>query len=117
MDTLLKTEGYASRSEAVRDSLHDFLAERRWRKGLRGNQLGVVVMVYDHDVPGVGDKLTDIQHETKVVMGSVQHWHLDDRNCLETLMVNGPAEQVRTLVERLESLRGVKQVKLIALKK
>jgi CopG family nickel-responsive transcriptional regulator len=116
IDRFLKLERYASRSEAVRDALRDFLAERRWRKGLRGKQLGVIVMVYDHGVRGIVDRLADVQHGVKGVVGSVQHWHLDKRNCLETIMVSGRVELIRKLVSGLESLRGVKQVKLVVVK-
>jgi CopG family nickel-responsive transcriptional regulator len=117
LDGILKTEGYASRSEAVRDAILDFIAERAWRKRLKGKQLGVIVMVHDHEVRGISDRLVDIQHETGNIVKTSLHWHLDEHNCLEALLVSGPAESIRSLAERLESLRGVKQVKLVIVRK
>jgi CopG family nickel-responsive transcriptional regulator len=117
LDRLLELERYASRSEAVRDALRDFLAEHRWRRDLKGKQLGVVVMIYDHGVRGILERLASIQHRAKGVVGPAQHWHLDERDCLETLMVRGRGEEIRELVDKLESARGVKQVKLIVVKK
>lgn len=113
LDRSLKAQGYASRSEAVRDSLRDFLANYRWRLELRGKCIGVVMLVYEHDVLGLNDKLMDIQHESADVISAVQHLHIDAKNCLETLIVNGPAKNIRKLIDRLGALRGVKQAKLV----
>lgn len=113
LDRSLKAQGYASRSEAVRDSLRDFLANYKWRRGLRGERLGVVMLVYEHDVRGLSDRLIDIQHESANIISTVQHLHIDAKNCLETLIVKGPAVDIRKLVDRLGALRGVKQTKLV----
>lgn len=115
LDRSLKAQGYASRSEAIRDSLRDFLANYRWRLGLRGKCIGVVMLVYEHDVLGLNDKLMDIQHESADVISAVQHLHIDAKNCLETLIVNGPAKNIRKLIDRLGALRGVKQAKLVVI--
>jgi CopG family nickel-responsive transcriptional regulator len=113
LDRSLKSQDYASRSEAIRDAVRDFLANYRWRTELEGELLGVVVMVYDHEVGGLVEKITEIQHESGGVVSSAQHLHLDEKNCLETLLVKGPAGEIRKLADRLGALRGVKQVKLV----
>ncbi len=113
LDRALKAQGYASRSEAVRDALRDFLASYRWRSELKGEQLGAVLVMYEHGVRGLTDTLLDIQHESAGLISAVQHLHVDPKNCLEIMIVRGPAEGVRKLVNRLGALRGVKQVKLV----
>ncbi|MBC7218682.1 MAG: nickel-responsive transcriptional regulator NikR [Hadesarchaea archaeon] len=117
LDQSLKARGYASRSEAVRDSLRDFLSEYKYRKSLKGNIIGVLVLVYEHDVRGLTDAIIDIQHSAGEIVNTVQHIHLDHKNCLETSVVRGPANKIEKLVERLEGLRGVKQAKLMIVKK
>ena len=112
LNRVLKAQNYSSRSEAVRDALRDFLAGYQWRQELKGELLGAVVVVFEHDIRGLTDRLADIQHEERGVIVSVQHLHVDERNCLETLVVRGPAEKIRGLVDRLSSLKGVKQVRL-----
>lgn len=113
LDRSLKAQGYASRSEAVRDALRDFLASYKWRQELKGERLGVVMLVYEHDVRGLIDALMDIQHASSSIISAVQHLHVDAKNCLETLIVRGPSEEIRKLVDRLGALRGVKQAKLV----
>ena len=115
LDGALKAQGYASRSEAVRDALRDFLASYRWRQELKGEQLGAVLVVYAHDVRGLTDALMDIQHANRGIIGAVQHLHMDDKHCLEALIVKGQADEIRQLVDRLGALRGVKQAKLVTI--
>jgi len=117
LDRALEAQGYASRSEAVRDSLRDFLASYKWRQELKGELVGVIVLVYEHDVRGLTDALIDIQHASMGVVGTVQHVHLDTKTCLETLIVRGSAKEIRKLVDRLGGLRGVKQTKLVTVEK
>lgn len=116
LDISLKAQGYASRSEAVRDSLRDFLANYKWRQGLKGQLIGVMVLVYEHDVRGLNDALVEIQHSSGGIINTVQHLHLDAKNCLETSVLRGSADKIKKLVERLGALRGVKQAKLIIVK-
>jgi len=113
LDRSLHAQRYASRSEAVRDALRDFLASYRWRSELKGEQLGAILVMYEHDVRGLTDELMDIQHESASFISAVQHLHVDSKNCLEVLIVKGPAEGIRKLVDRLGALRGVKQTRLV----
>ena len=71
------------------------------------------MLVYEHEVRGLTDKLMDIQHENSGIISTVQHLHIDTKNCLETLIVRGPAEHIQKLVDRLGALRGVKMAKLM----
>jgi len=113
LDHNLRAQGYASRSEAARDALRDFLANYKWRQGLAGEQLGALLLAYDHGVRGLADQLVDIQHEHAGIIKAVQHLHIDTKDCLETLIVRGPSRDVRKLVNQLGALRGVKQAKLV----
>ena len=116
LDRSLKAQNYSNRSEAIRDALRDFLASYKWRQKLKGEIIGVVILVYEHDVRGLTDILMDIQHASRRIMGTVQHVHIDTKNCLETFVVMGIAEEIRKLVDRLGTLRGVKQAKLVVIK-
>jgi CopG family nickel-responsive transcriptional regulator len=57
----------------------------------------------------------DIQHANRGIIGAVQHIHLDDKHCLEALIVKGRGDDIRQLVDRLGALRGVKQAKLVTM--
>lgn len=112
LDEVIDEWEYASRSEAVRDALRDFLTEYRWRTNLSRHHRGSVVVVHDHHTEGVTDAMLDIQHELLDLITAVQHVHLSEHLCLETLVVDGPGPEITELVNRLQSLRGVRQVEL-----
>jgi len=115
LDALLKRERYASRSEALRDAITEFIAERKWRRRLAGTRRAVIVIVYDHEIRGLTDRLLDVQHRAGALVVSTLHWHLDRRRCLEVLLVHGRAERIVSLAEQLERLRGVEQLRLTVL--
>ena len=112
LDEVVDEWDYGSRSEATRDALRAFLTEYRRRTSRDGVQRGSVVVLYDHDVSGVTDAVLELQHELGDTIVAVQHVHLSADLSLESLVVDGPGADVRELVERLRSLRGVKQVDL-----
>lgn len=110
-DDLIARKGYASRSEAIRDLIRDYLAEEAWRAG-KGPAVGTVTLIYDHHVADLQEKLTEVQHRHADVVVSALHVHLGRRRCMEVLVVRGKTKDVRALADRLIGARGVKHGKL-----
>jgi CopG family nickel-responsive transcriptional regulator len=110
-DALIGRKGYASRSEAIRDLIRDYLAEEASRFG-SSPAVGTVTLVYDHHVAELQEKLTAIQHGESGLVVSALHVHLDHHRCLEVLVVKGRAAKIRGLADKLIGARGVKHGKL-----
>jgi len=108
LDRFLQSKKYPSRSEAVRDAIAAFLAEQETLEGLKGEAVGVLVLLYDHGVPGLPERILELQHESEELVAAAQHLHLDERNCLEVIPIRGEGKRIRKLVEELGALRGVK---------
>jgi len=111
-DALIKEKKYTHRSEAIRDLIREFIIEGRWEKKSE-KVIGCIVLLYDHELRGVEEKLTSIQHEFKKVISSM-HVHIDEHTCMEILVVRGKAAEVKSIADVLISARGVKYGKLIA---
>ena len=111
-DEMLKEMGYESRSKAIQDSVRALVSEHKWLQEQRGARVGVLVMLYDHEVKGLDEALIDAQHEHVDVIYSSMHIHVSERDCLEAIAVKGEAEEIRKLVQGLKTKKGVKQVKL-----
>ena len=111
-DGLIAARGYTNRSEAIRDLVRDRLVEAR-SEAEEGNVVGSLVLVYDHETRALGDRMTHMQHHAGHVVVSAMHVHLNSRDCLEVLALNGPGKEIRELADRLLSLKGVKHGKLI----
>ena len=111
LDRLVAEKGAASRSALVADLVRAEVTEHRGRRG-KQEIAGTITLVYDHHARNLQAKLTDLQHDAEGLIVSVMHVHLSHHDCLEVLVVRGPADRVRELADRLAAVRGVKHGKL-----
>ena len=111
-DPLLAKLGYKSRSEAIRDLIRERLVTEEW-KAEKGPAMGVLSLVYSHEVRELSKKLTDIQHHHLGIILSTTHIHMDEHNCLEVVILKGPAREIQEIAGQLLSAKGVKHGKLI----
>jgi CopG family transcriptional regulator, nickel-responsive regulator len=58
-------------------------------------------------------KVTQIQRENHTSVVSTVRVHLDEHNCLEVLILRGPARDITALGEGLVSTKGVKHGKVL----
>jgi len=112
LDEIVDSARYPSRSKAIQDSVKSFVTEHGWLREQKGERIGVIVFVYDHESRGLEDYLTDTEHDYSSIICSSTHIHLTKRDCLETIVVRGNASRIRELAERLRTRKGVKQAKL-----
>ena len=111
-DRLIEDKGYVNRSEAIRDLIRSALVESKWEAG-NDETVGTVTLVYNHHVRDLSDKLTEQQHSHHDRIVSALHVHLDAHNCLEVLVVRGPAQEVKQIADELIGVKGVKHGKLV----
>jgi CopG family nickel-responsive transcriptional regulator len=104
--------GYEERSKAVQNAMQSFVTESKWLCAEKGRGIGAIVMVYDSTIRQVGDKLTEMQHKYRDIAASVIHLHLDEKNCLQIIPVQGDTAKVKSLAEAFMTTEGVKEVKL-----
>jgi CopG family nickel-responsive transcriptional regulator len=111
-DDHIERLGYESRSKAVQDAMQSLITESKWMCEKMGEGIGTIAMVYDHEVKGLEEELTDIQHRFEETICSSIRVHLNANNCLEIIAVKGKARDVRDLAQELRTKKGVKQIKL-----
>jgi CopG family nickel-responsive transcriptional regulator len=105
-DVYTRDKGYATRSEAIRDLIRDRLV-REQAVQPRGEQVAVVMLVFDHHARELAAKLIDKQHHHHDLVVSTLHVHLGERHCLEVTILRGPGEEVRHLGDELLATKGV----------
>lgn len=115
-DSLVKERKYFKRSEAVRDSLRSFITENKWQYDINSRFTGALLFTYDHDVPGISDYLTRIQHRFHSNIKTTIHLHLDLHKCLEMLAVEGEGRVLRELADTLGHRKGVEVSRLVLVK-
>ena len=109
-DKAIHRKGYQNRSEAIRDLIREHLVE----EAVDENRVivGTLTMVYDHHQPNLSAKLIEAQHEAASKVLAATHVHLDHHHCLEVVILKGRSGEVKSLADRILSLRGVQHGRL-----
>ena len=112
-DRMIGVQGYANRSEALRDLMRDALVKAKLEDVPEtGEVLGSLTLVYDHHANDLSDKMNALQHEFFDHIVSVLHVHINHDDCLEVIVLRGEVKQVRSLADSILSLKGVKHGRL-----
>ncbi|CAN5347150.1 nickel-responsive transcriptional regulator NikR [soil metagenome] len=112
-DQLVARQGYATRSESLRDLIRDALVRSRLEgQDAAGEVLGTLTLVYDHHAHELMDQMAELQHQHHGLVVSVLHVHINHDDCMEVIVLRGRTGEVRTLADGLLSLKGVKHGKL-----
>lgn len=114
-DQMIKSKGYANRSEAIRDLIRDALLEESTQKG-ENFGFGTLTLVYDHDAGDVVEKLLHLQHEGHEHIISTTHIHISEQLCMEIIALRGKIADMKKLADKLRALKGVLQGKLVLVK-
>lgn len=102
-DAVVDHVGYDSRSSAIRDALHHFVAEHR----LEFKEAMDVVLTLVYDAGGRQDHVHDIIHDHQDVIQTSLHNHRGAR-CLDVLVVHGDGEEIHVLVDKLTRIKDVR---------
>ncbi|MCE3037566.1 nickel-responsive transcriptional regulator NikR [Helicobacter anatolicus] len=112
LDTYLTKQGYASRSEVIRDLIREKMVQETWENDDMQDKIGVLVIIYDHHHKELNQRMIDIQHQANIQILCNTHVHLDHCNCLETIMLRGDGASIVRISLEIGGLRGVKFSKL-----
>jgi CopG family nickel-responsive transcriptional regulator len=111
LDGLVQAHRLPSRSEAIRHLVREQAAHDEWASGQ--DAAACVVLVYDHHRRDLVTRLVELQHEQRSLILASQHVHLDERLCLESVLLRGPAHRLQALADALCALKGVHQGQLV----
>jgi len=111
-DRFIENQGYANRSEALRDLIRDRLVSDAV-VAPNAEVVGTVTLIYDHHSRLLPEKLTDIQHQHHMEIISTVHAHLDHDTCLEVVVVKGKSKSIQQLADLLISTKGVQHGRLV----
>ena len=103
---------YPNRSEAVRGLMRGALIEETIARD-DSDAMGVVTLIYDHHIPRIARRLTDLQHHHLDRVVTTTHVHLDEKRCLEVILLRGPLVEIRNLADDLIGTKGVETGRLV----
>ena len=104
-DDVVEARG-GTRSEAFRDLARGAVIRSKIRRGAEA--VATLTLVYDHHVRDLTERLTQLQHDLGSRVRSTLHIHLDHESCLEVIVMQGRADQLQAIADRIVALKGVK---------
>jgi len=111
-DKVIKKEGYANRSEAIRDLIRrNLITEENRDPDVQA--IGTLTMIYDHHTGTLTNRLLDLQHDHHSEILTTTHIHIDHHNCLEVLVLKGKTGNLQKLADNIKALKGIKHGELV----
>lgn len=111
-DRYCQEESLATRSEAVRQLIHERLTNRVWETG-HDEVAGTLTLVYDHHRPQLGQGLTKLQHDNTDLIVATTHVHLTHDTCLEVIILRGTARRLQQVAAQLKGMKGIIRGELV----
>jgi CopG family nickel-responsive transcriptional regulator len=106
LDQMVGQRGFESRSQAIAEMVTQEITNHQRELGSE-IMAGTITLVYDHSTPGLQKMLADFQHEFINEVISSLHVHLLHAHTMEVMLVQGPAERLQTITDKLVTCRGV----------
>jgi CopG family transcriptional regulator, nickel-responsive regulator len=113
IDAQIKEQGYANRSEIVRQALRSYLSEAKRLEDLKGNITTTITVIYQKGTKT--GQITDSQHHFNNLVMTFLHTHIADAGCIEVIVAKGEAQIMRDFIKTLKTNRQVSEVKVTLL--
>jgi len=113
VDSYIKEQGFANRSEIIRQALRAYLSEGRKLGELQGKIIATITIVYRR-----GDRtgqIADVQHGYSNVVLTFLHTHVEEGYCIEIIVAKGEAKTINAFITALKANRQISEVKVTLL--
>ena len=109
LDATLEENHAATRSEVIRQALRSYISEYGQLEKIKGNVVATITVLYEKAEKN--DELFQLQHKFEDMVTAYLHSHLTEHECLEVMVVKGPARRLKKLVDGLKANKPVRQIK------
>ena len=114
VENSIREQGFANRSEIVRQALRTFIMESRSLRELEGEIAASITIIYKRGANK--GQISEIQHSFGDIISTFLHAHIEEDYCLEVIVVKGEADTIRKLVEAFRTNEQINQIKVSILK-
>ena len=111
LNRLQATGGFANRSELFRQAIQTLASELQDLEALTGKVSAVLTIVYGKKGKGIESNF--LLHRQATLIDALLHSHTVNGECIEVIVVNGPADDVKELVKSLKGNRKIVTVKVV----
>ena len=114
VENSIREQGFANRSEIVRQALRTFIMESRSLRELEGEIAASITIIYERDAKK--GQISEIQHSFGDIISTFLHAHIEEDYCLEVIVAKGEADNIRKLVDAFRTNEHINQIKVSILK-
>jgi CopG family nickel-responsive transcriptional regulator len=113
VDQYAKEQGFANRSEIIRQALRTYMSESRRLDELQGKITAIITIVYQREAKR--SKITDLQHKFGPAVLTFLHTHIQEGYCIEIIVARADTQVIRALVQALKANEQISQAKVTIL--
>lgn len=113
VDSYIREQGFANRSEIIRQALRAYISEGKRLGELKGKITATVTIIYQRGART--GQIADIQHSFSNVVLTFLHTHIEEGCCIEIIVVKGEAQVIKALITALKANKQVSEVKVTIL--
>jgi CopG family nickel-responsive transcriptional regulator len=113
VDQYVKEQGFANRSEIIRQALRAYMSEGRSISELQGRITAIITIVYQREAKR--NQIADVQHNFGPVVQTFLHTHIQEGYCVEIIVARGEAHVINALVQALKANEQISEAKVTIL--
>ncbi len=113
VDQYAKEQGFANRSEIIRQALRAYMSESRRLGELQGRITAIITIVYRREAKR--NQITDVQHNFGPAVLTFLHTHIQEGYCVEIIVARGDAQVIQALVQALKANEQISEAKVTIL--
>jgi CopG family nickel-responsive transcriptional regulator len=113
IDAYIQEQGFANRSELVRQALRAYISESRRFGELQGKVTVTITIIYQREAKR--GQIADLLHSYGTAILTFLHTHVEEDRCIEIIVAREDAQIIKALVEALKANKQVSEVKVTIL--
>lgn len=113
VDNYIKEQGFANRSEIVRQALRAYISEGKRLDELKGKITATITIIYQKGART--GQIADVQHSYSNIVLTFLHTHIEEGYCIEIIVAKGDAEIMKAFIAALKVNKQISEVKVTLL--
>ena len=113
VDHYAKEQGFANRSEIIRQALRAYMSESKRLDELQGRITAIITIVYRREAKR--SQITDVQHNFGPAVLTFLHTHIQEGYCVEIIVARADAQVIRALIQALKANEQISEAKVTIL--
>ncbi len=105
IDTVVEQLNFSSRSDAIRNAIHEFTAKHSWEQDISRDLPFIATVIYPNRKESAVHR---VLHAYDDLIKTATHTHLSTENCVEWIILDGHFDEVESFVRELSSVKNVR---------